>query len=126
MKPFPEGVTTPAVTPGAAPGTTQIEYFDPAAIVDQMNGSKLSDSLGAQVALTARAALQKVRELNTPEAAGSVEESPFLAQAVVAALGVIPSQKAMGVSEALLFAERVQLLQILHEIQVHVISVVAV
>merc|ERR1719178_492516 len=29
MKPFPEGVTTPAVTPGAAPGTTQIEYFDP-------------------------------------------------------------------------------------------------
>eukprot|EP00656_Telonema_subtile_P056460 TRINITY_DN9025_c0_g1_i3.p1 TRINITY_DN9025_c0_g1~~TRINITY_DN9025_c0_g1_i3.p1 ORF type:complete len:949 (-),score=280.62 TRINITY_DN9025_c0_g1_i3:46-2892(-) len=107
MKPFAE----------AAPANSHA--FDPVAIMEQMNGTKLTDSIGAQVALKARVTLQKIRELNQPGATNIPEQAAFLARAVVAALGVIPSQKAMGVSQALLFGEQIKLIGILAEIQMH-------
>lgn len=107
MKPFGE----------AAPANTHA--FDPHAVLDQMHATKLTASISAQVALTARRVLQQIRELNIPGAANTPEQATFLARAVVAALGVIPAQKAMGVSEALLYGEQIKLVGVLAEIQMH-------
>lgn len=91
--------------------------FDPNAVLEQMQHNKLMQSLGAQVALMASGCLQQVRDLDVPEAALDMSLAIPLAQAVIKALGVIPAQKAMGVSNAVLFGEQIVLIEILARIQ---------
>lgn len=121
MKPF--NSEAQAGGGGGAVGGDTDAAFDPIAIVDQMKGSKLMESLGAQVALTTSECLQRVRDLNLPTAAGDITQAVPLSEAVIAALGVIPAQKAMGVSEALLFGEQILLMEILAKIQTHAAAV---